>query len=407
MQKIDYLIVGGGIAGTTAAETIRQNDKNSVIGIVSDEPYPLYSRVMLSKPDFITGKIPLEKIWLKNIDWYKENKIDLLAGKKAVKLDHSKKIVYLDDNTELQYGKLLLAIGGCARKWTIPGADKKGVLYLRVLDDAKALMEAIKSAKRVVLIGSGFISFEVCKLMRSLNLETTLVMREKYYLEPMVDEPSGRIIEKKLKENGVKIFYNSEVDEVIGKEKVEGVILKSGEKIPCEIVVVGIGTFCPFDWLKQAGIEINRGILTNEYLETNISNIWAAGDAAEFYHPIFEDNLQLGGWTGAQLQGKTAALNMLGKKEVFKWVPFYTTSAFIISITFAGDIRPLPDRTIIPRGKNNSYGRIILKGNRIIGATLINRNQELQPILKLIENKIDVSRKQKELADPNFDIKNL
>lgn len=161
--------------------------------------------------------------------------------------------------------------------------------------------------------------------------------------------------------------------------------------------------------IKEAAEQCERGLIPkiNEYLETNRPDILVAGDAAEFYHPIFEDKLQFGGWTGAQLQGKTAALNMIGKKETFKWVPFYTTSAFGISITFAGDIRPLPDRIIIPRGAGNSYGRIIIKGNRIVGATLINRNQELAPILKLIENKTDISKKQKELADPNFDLKNL
>jgi NAD(P)H-nitrite reductase large subunit len=407
MQKINYLIIGGGIAGTTAAETIRQNDKKSSIAIISDEPHPLYSRIMLSKPDFVSGKIPFEKIWLKNIDWYKENKIDLFTTKKAIKLDSLKKVVYLNDNTELQYGKLLLAIGGCARKLDIPGIDKEGVFTLRTLDDFKAMTARLKSAKHAVAIGGGATNFEACEFFRKLGLETILVIREPHFWDPVLDETSGRIIEKALKKNGVKIIRNVYAKEIIGANAIEGVIFDNKMKISCEIIILGVGIFCPFEWLKTAGIETNRGIIVNEYLETNQPDIWVAGDAAEFYHPILEDRLQLGSWVGGQLQGKIAGLNMIGQKEVFGWIPFYTMHGFDVNIAFAGDIRLLPDRIAIPRGISDSYGRIIIKGNRIVGATLINRGQELQPILKLIENKTDISQKQKELSDQNFDLKNL
>lgn len=407
MKKVNYLIIGGGIAGTTAAETIRQHDKTGSIAIVSDEPYPLYSRVMLSKADLFLGKIPIEKVFLKHDLWYKENTIELIAGRNAVRLDTAKKIVTLSDGAELNYEKLLLAIGSCSRKLDIPGAATDGVFVLRTIADAKALMKKTKKAKRALAIGGGFTNFEMCNLFRKLGIETTLVIRKPHFWDPVLDKPSAEIIEKALEKGGVKIIKNAEVKEIIGGHLVESAVLKDGTKLPCEIIIFGVGTFCPFEWLKQTGIETNRGIVANEHLKTNQPDIWAAGDAAEFYHPIFEDKLQFGGWTDAQLQGKTAALNMLGKKETFKWVPFYTTSSFGISITFAGDIRPLPDRIIIPRGAGNSNSRIIIKGNRIVGATLINRNQELQPILKLIENKTDISQKQKELADPNSELKTL
>ncbi|MFA6494628.1 MAG: FAD-dependent oxidoreductase, partial [Candidatus Paceibacterota bacterium] len=191
MQHFKYLIVGGGIAGTTAAETIRKNDGEGTIAIVSDEPYPLYSRVMLSKPAFVRGEQPEESVWLKKPEWYKENNIAFIGGVSATALDGTAKKVTLSNGEDVEYEKLLLAIGAHARKWTIPGSDKKGIFYLRGLDDTKAIMEAVKTKKHAVLIGSGCVSFEIAEILRSLNIATTLVMREKYFSEPLLSEPEG------------------------------------------------------------------------------------------------------------------------------------------------------------------------------------------------------------------------
>src|SRR3989344_4150256 len=202
MQKIEHLIIGGGIAGTTAAETIRQNNVSAIIAIISDEPYRLYSRILLSKPNFFLEKIPFEQIWLKKESWYAENNIRLISGKSAVRFDPQTKIVALNTGEELEYGKLLLAVGGCARRWGIPGAERSGIFYLRTLDDAKAIMAAVnpvrtdasrlveggiespplisalitdrsrrhsngvKTAKHAVAIGGGFVSFEMCDMLR-------------------------------------------------------------------------------------------------------------------------------------------------------------------------------------------------------------------------------------------------
>src|SRR3989338_11359779 len=139
MHDIDYVIVGGGIAGTTAAETIRKNDNNGTIAIISDEPHRLYSRIMLSKPNFFLEKIPFDSIWLKSESWYKDNFIQFFSGTKAVWLNTVSKIVDLNDGIQIHYGKLLLAVGGCARRWDVRGGEKKGIAYLRSLDEAKEL----------------------------------------------------------------------------------------------------------------------------------------------------------------------------------------------------------------------------------------------------------------------------
>ena len=410
MTQFKYLIIGGGVAGTTAAETIRQNDPIGSIAIVSDEPYFFYSRIMLSKPNFFLEKIPFEQIWLKNENWYRENKIEFLGGKKAIQLDPAQKIITLNTGEQIQYEKLLLAIGGYARQWPIAGADKEGICYLRNLDQAKKLIASVKTAKQAIAVGSGFISFEMCEMMRLAGLEVMLVMREPYYWYPLLDEDSGKMIEQALEKGGVKILPNSEVAQILGDKKLEGVILKDGTRIDCQLAVVGIGLQFELEWLKQAGLQTNRGILANEYLETNIPDIFTAGDVAEFQDLVLGEKVQLGNWVNAQMQGRIAALNMLGKKQPFKMVSFYTTQGFGINIAFSGDVRVDETRKVIKRGSPeiNSYARLIIdKNNEIIGATFINRTQEIAPVNKLIETDFKVEGYEAKLADPNFDLKTL
>lgn len=440
MNEYKYLIIGGGVAGTTAAETLRSGDKESTIAIVSDEPR-MYSRIMLSKPNFFLGKIPFESVWLRDEKWYEENKIDFIGDTLATKLDPKNKIIELKNSPDasvgtgkiLKYEKLLLATGGEARRWNIPGADKKGICCLRDLKEAEELIAGVKEAKQAIAVGSGFVSFEMCEMMRMAGLEVTLIMREPYYWSPLLDEESGRIIEKGLEDGGVKILRNSEVSEILGSDHIEGVILKDNTQISCQLALVGIGLECHLDWIKNAGVEINKGILANEYLETNVQDIYTAGDVAEFNDLVLGERVQLGNWVNAQMQGRTVANNMIAsfnesnhspstandlEKKPFKMVSFYTATGFGLNIAMSGDVRVRPGYKIIKRGSPDcrpddrrddaGFARIIVDQNdEIIGATFINRTQDMLPINKLIESDFKVSGYESELADINFDLKSL
>jgi NAD(P)H-nitrite reductase large subunit len=404
MEKFKYLIVGGGIAGTTAAETIRQNDRDGSIAIVSDEPHIFYSRLMISKTDFLLGRKPADNVWLKDQNWYGASRIAFIGGRSAVKLNVAEKTLVLDDGRELSYEKLLLAIGAHARKWNVVGADKEGIYYLRTLDEAKALAAAIPSKKHAVLIGSSAVSFEAAEVLHQGGIRITEVMLERHFWEPMLDEKAGKMVEKSLAENGLEIMRQSEVQEVLGEKTVSGVRLKDGRKLECDMVICGIGVIFPIAWIKEAGISANRGISVNEYLETNVQDIWAAGDIAEVNDVILKETVQFGNWMSAREQGRVAGLNMTGKKDIFKLVSFYISHGFGLSVTFIGDIRILPDRTVIERGSPeiNSYAKFIVRDGRMIGATLVNRIQEMGPITKIITAGADMSAKQKELADPGI-----
>jgi len=409
MNTFKYLIIGGGVAGTTAAETLRKNDREGSVAIVSDEPYPLYSRVMLSKPGFLKGEQPVDNVWLKKSEWYEINKISLFSGLSATHLNVGEKKVTLSDGQELQYEKLLLATGAHARKWPIPGAEKNGVLYMRTLDDTKKITEKLSSIKHAVIIGSGFVSFEIADVLCSLHIPTTLVMREKYYSEPLVCEDEGKIIERTLEEKGVKIIRDMEVTEVLGDASVNAVLLKDGSKIECDVVFCMIGVVLPNEWLKDSGVTINRGVVANEFLETNIPDIWSAGDGTEFKDTVLDEAVIYGNWMNSRTQGEIAAFNMFGQKKEFRLVSFQTSHGFGNVIGFVGDIRMKPDRFAVCRGVSggNTFCRLIIKEDRIMGATMVNKVNEMGTISKLIQNRTDISALKEQLSDPNFDLKTL
>ena len=409
MKNVDFLIIGGGVAGTTAAETLRQNDKNCSILIVSDEPYRLYSRILLSKPYFFLGKIPFEQVWLKKEEWYKENNIELITGHSAVALDKKEKVVKLCDKREIKYKRMLLAVGGHARRWTVPGADKKGICYLRNLSEGKEMMAAFKGAKKGITIGSGFVSFETVELMRKSGMEATVVMLEPYFWYPLFDEVSGRMIEKAMEKEGVKLMHKAEVAKVEGWGRVKSVKLKDGTRLACDAVGVGIGLQYDLEWLKKAGMNINRGIVADEYLKASDEDIFTAGDCAEFNDLVLGERVQLGNWVNALNQGQTAALNMLGQGKPFKLVSFYTAQAFGINISMVGDVRVSEDRLVINRGSEESgaYVRIITQHGKVLGATMLNKTDALFAISALIEKNINVNGKEGQIADLKFDLKSL
>lgn len=404
-----YLIIGGGPAGTIAAETIRQLDVSGSITIVTAEPYRFYSRVMLSKPSHFFRSAGQERIWLKTPEWYENNKITLLSGKRATILDPHTKTITLQDGNTIGYEKLLLAHGSEPRPWELPGATKAGVYYLRNFDDVERLRAAIKTAQQAVVIGAGFIGFEMCDLLCQAKVKTTLLMREEYFWQPTLDPSSGSIIEAALTTAGISIIKESEAKQVLGGDCVESLVLQDDQHLPCDLVVVGIGVIYPLGWLASSGLTVNRGVMVNEYLETNLPDVWAAGDVAEFHDLILDETVVLGNWMNAQAHGRVVGANMVGQKQAYKKVSFYSTSGFGTSIAFAGDVRPLPDRMIIERPvpEKKSHVRFVVQRNEIVGATLVNDRINLGYVMKLIENNVKVSPIAAQLADPATDLKTL
>ena len=397
------------MAGTTAAGTIRQHDSTGTIAIISDEPHYLYSRIMLSKPNFFLGKIPFDQIWLRDENWYQDKNITFIGGRTVTSLDHQDKLIHLDDNSGIKYDKLLLATGTSPRSLAVPGIEKRGVHYLRTLDQGKGIIESVSTVKRAVAVGGGFISFEMANIMRMSGAEVTIIIRENRFWESILDETASQIVEQAIEQNGVKMIRRAQVTHIDGNINVTGVTLQDGTSIPCDAVICGIGACCNIDWVKDSGIKIDRGILADQHLQTNLPDVWTAGDVSQFSDPILEEEVQLGNWVNAQEQGRIAGLNMLGAKTPFTFVSFYTSHGFDTSITFIGNVSPQKTiSTIIRHGLSaNQHAQIITVSDQVVGAVLINQTPILQAISKIIASNTNIADKKSELADSNFDLNKL
>ena len=410
MQQYTYLIIGAGVAGTTAAETIRSLDAAGSIALVGDEPYPFYSRIALSKENYMLKRMTEEQIvWLKKESFYSDKNITYLKGVTATGLDATKKQVPLSNGEILQYDKLLLAVGGTPRRWSLPGSDKKGIYYLRTLDDARAVMAEFETLKEGLLIGGGFITFELCDIMIKRGMKPTVMLREPYYWANLLDEESGRMIEDVLKKSGVDIFYEEEVVEVLGDDHVDAAKTNKGRKFPTHFVSVGIGIIDRIGPFKSSGLATKKGILTDAYMHTSLEDVWAAGDCAQYHDVILGEQVQLGNWANAMMHGRTAAMNMAGKKTEYRTLSAYTTQGLGMAICFVGDVFVTPDKEVIKRGSRQSgkYTRLLVKNNRIIGATQLNMTLELPWISKLITDQRDISALKEKLADPAQDLRTL
>ena len=322
MISTDFLIIGGSAAGTTAAETIRNNLPDSSIIIVTDEDHEQYSRVLL--PHYIRGKVSREQVFLKKPQWYGNKGIELFKGVRVKGLESSEHVISLDNDEKIKYGKLLIAVGGFVIKLSVPGSDEASILYMRTIEDADKIVKVASQSQKAVIVGGGFIGLEFASCFKVNGVKTvTVLVMEPYYWAGKLDEVSSRVLVSTLEKNGVNILTNEEVgsiNPIAGlnpKKAAMAVETKSGKELRADVVGVGIGIKSDFSWLEVTGIKINRGIVTNEYLETSLPDVYAAGDCAEFHDVVFERQHVMGNWANATSQGNAVGKTMSGQRTVF------------------------------------------------------------------------------------------
>jgi NAD(P)H-nitrite reductase large subunit len=400
---VDFLIIGGGIAGTTAAETIRTYSEGTIL-IVTDDRHTLYSRVRL--PDYIIGKIPREKVFIKDESQYGSNGINLVKGVSVESLSLKEQRAYLSNGMTIRYDKLLMASGGVARRLRCAGFELDGIHYLRTIEDAELIQQAMKISKRALVIGGGFIGLELARCFLQGGLETVMVMMEPQFWPAALDKESSRMIEETLREQGVLIHYSDHVKEFWGNAHVQRVLLGSGKSYGCEMVGVGIGidTLPPFT--RTSRLQTHQGILTDECLRTSDFHVYAAGDVAEFYSMDYRRPHQIGNWSNAAEQGKIAGLNMVGQRTAFQSVGSYVIRVFGLSVGFVGDTTLVPGTQVIQRGSSSdkSYVRLLIRDGVIKGATLINQSHEIPSITELIRTAVKVDPLRSNLRDIGCDL---
>lgn len=400
MEQTRYLIIGGGVAGTIAAEEIRARDPQGSIVLVSAEDHPLYSRVLL--PNYVKGKIPRAKVFLRSLEQYEKKQIQLICGRIVATLDPATHTVTLDDGIVWQYEKLLLATGGEA---AIPESFPKDprVLPFRTIEDADRIRECIAGAPvgaSAAIIGSGFIALEFAPFFADAGLQTHLYMRGPRYWSKRMDPTASQLIEDVFTAHDIVIHRNVAIDSVVAKDDGLHLSASDGSQISVALIGVGVGMHSVPTWAAKSGLTCNEGILTNEYLETNLPDVWAAGDGAEFFDQTVGRQHRLGNWNNADMQGRCAAINMTDARRVFENVSQYSTRIFDTVIAMMGDVSGTSaDMLVRDDPATLRHSQLFMRDNRLVGATTINVVTERSAMMTLIKNKTDLSERREALVD--------
>lgn len=399
-----YLIIGGSAAGVACAETLRKHDKKSEIAVISDEVFPLYSRCLLTY--LLAGSIDESKLYFKDKTFYEDNNIKFYLCKKAISIDRNEKSVTLKDRTKISYDKLLLATGASPKLVDVPGIDKKGVFTVRKIDDARSIMKMLNRVERIVVLGGGLIGLRDAYALRQRGKGVAVIVKSPQVLSQMVDKQAASIIASRLEKNGIKIMTGLAAKEIIGKEFVEGILLDNGEKIKCQMVIIGKGVKANTELAVSSGLKVEEGIVVDDFLRTSDENIFAAGDCAQTYD-IARQELRINAlWPCAVEQGECAALNMLDKKIKYDGslsmnsVDFFGLASISMGVTKPKEEK---DYEIISQVKDNIYKKFVLKENVIVGMVLVGDIKPAGIINILIKNRIDVSSIKHLLLDDNFD----
>ena len=323
MERRHLVVVGNGMAGMACLDAILKRKPNFKVTVLSEEPYYNYNRILLSS--VLAGDKSIEDIYINAKEWYDANDIMLCRGVKAVDIDPKNKIVFTESGSSIPYDLLLLATGSNPFVPPIDGVNKKGVVTFRNMADTESILEACKVAKRAVVIGGGLLGLEAARGLLNHGLKVTVVHLADRLMELQLDEVGGQFLKREIEKSGITVLLNTSTSRMMGSEQVEGVMFKDGSIIETDLVVLACGIRPNVDLAKKAGLQINRGIVVNDYMETSDPNIFAVGECAEHQGKVY------GLVAPLYDQGKVLAATITGDKG-----PVYEGSVLATKLKVAG-----------------------------------------------------------------------
>ena len=412
--KAKYLIIGNSAGGIAAAEAIREVDKAGEIAIVSDEPYPAYSRPLIS--EYLASRRPLEKMLFRPADFYERNSIRTFLGKKAQCLDTDEHVIQLESGERVIGEKLLLATGGLPIIPPVKGVDRSGVFTFTTLDDAKTidqfLSESPNRRARAVVIGGGLIGISVTEALVKRGVGATIVEMKERILNTILDEEASALEEAALRQAGVEIITShtvASIDSYYSAGDVTGMTLDDGRPKPCELVIVAIGVRPCTDLAIGTGIKVNRGIVVDRHMATSSPDIYACGDVAETYDLVYHDNRLNPTWPNAYIGGRVAGFNMAGVPTEYEGgTAMNSLKYFGLAVASAGIVNP-PDNSyeVLSNKYDHTYKKVALKDGVIVGMVFIGDIEKSGIIFSLIKERVKADSFKQTLVAEDFGLASL
>ncbi|HSL33726.1 MAG TPA: FAD-dependent oxidoreductase [Candidatus Limnocylindrales bacterium] len=405
MSSIERIvIVGGGLAGARAAEALRKDGYEGAITELAEEPERPYIRPPLSK-DYLRGEKEREKVYVHPEAFYAEQRIDLRPATPARAIDVASREVVLADDRRMPFDRLLIATGARPRKLLLRGADLPGVLSLRTLADADALRSAAAEAERIAVIGAGWIGSEVAASLRMLGRRVVLISPDAVPLGRVLGREIGAVYRDLHLEHGVDLRLGASVGRIVGADRVEAIETTAGQRIPADLVVVGIGVEPRTELATAAGLAVGDGIEVSPMLETSAPGIFAAGDVASILHPFYGRRLRSEHWANAKFQGSAAGALMLGANAPFDRIPYFYSDQYDLGMEYTGVASP--SDTLVVRGSlaDREFVAFWVSGGRVVAGMNANTWDVAKSIERLVRSRRIVEVET--LADPSVPIEEI
>jgi 3-phenylpropionate/trans-cinnamate dioxygenase ferredoxin reductase component len=398
------IIVGASLAGGRAAEALRDSGYDGRVVLIGEEADRPYERPPLSK-GYLNRTVPAEKLFLRAANWYADNAVELRLGARARRLDTAARCVELAGGERLQYDKLLIATGCGLRRIKAPGAELDGIHYLRTRADADRLAAPLHRAARLVVVGAGFIGLEVAATARGLGRAVTVIEALPIPLARALGARMGEYVADVHRAQGVDLRLSRGVKEFRGAGRLEEVVLDDGSAVPCDLAVVGVGVTPAVEWLAESGIALDNGVVVNEFAETNVPGIYAAGDVANGFNPLLGERCRVEHYDNAQNQGIAAGRAMAGRREPYAPVPYFWSDQYDLTLQFAGHAHGGDELVLRGDPAARSFSAFYLRDGRVRAALALNRPRDFMAARRLIQSgKAAVAA---QLADEQVELKKL
>jgi 3-phenylpropionate/trans-cinnamate dioxygenase ferredoxin reductase component len=399
-----FVIVGASLAGAKAAETLRTEGFEGQVVLIGEEPVRPYERPPLSKT-YLRGETDFDGAAVHEPGFYDEQNIDLRTSSTVVSIDPAAREVSLASGESLTYDRLLLATGARPRRLEVPGSTLDGILYLRTVEDSDAIRRAVTASVPVVVIGAGWIGAEVAASSRQLGADVTMVEMAAVPLERVLGYEVGAIYRDLHAEHGVRLHLGVGIESIRGADRVEEVRLTDGTVLPAGAVIVGVGVSPRTDLAEAAGLKLDNGVVTDQYLATSAGGIYAAGDVANVLYPSYGAHIRLEHWSAALNQGPAAARNMVGEPTAYDRVPYFYSDQYDLGMEYRG-WAPKFDQVVL-RGdpSRREFIAFWLRDGRVeagMNANVWDQGEAIEALIRA-DRPVDVDR----LTDTDVDLAGL